>query len=298
MSAVDHGARFGELFQGRLDAFGTDEGGCERPREDWTTYADYLTRVDAHLRGTKPMGVYPVRADNTCRWLCIDWDTQDALQHAEVAHLAFNMLGITSWVERSRSKGFHLWVFFSEDVHSATARRAGLAACQISGASAKEVNPKQDVLVEGMLGNYVRTPYPGGCGIRQVVVDGSNTAMDVHTFVERALAGRATAKQIADVAALYIEPPKPVAPRPDPRALEGDAVKRMGGLAFTVWQDGPLEGGDRSDALFKLVCLLREGGKHTSSEAFALLQDADERWGKWNGSGAQLEKLFARAWGA
>ena len=89
-----------------------------------------------------------------------------------------------------------------------------------------------------------------------------------------------------------------MAPKVDSSTLEGDAVKRMGGLAWTIWQNGPLEGADRSDALFRFVCLLREGGKHTSSEAFTLLADADARWGKWGGAGHQLERLFNRAWGS
>lgn len=296
---------FAVLFQGRLDAYGTDDGGCDRSlTKNWASYEE---RVAAHLEGLNPMGVYPVRADNTCWWLCIDWDTTDAWDHAVAAAIAARTLGLTPWVERSRSKGFHLWVFFEEPIHSATARRAGLAICQVADASHKEVNPKQDVLVEGMLGNYVRLPYPGppkgGLRSGQYVEHDENGPargymVGLAPFVERALASRASAREIAEVAGLYIEPPKPVAPRPDASTLTGGAVQRLSGLAWTVWTNGPLEGADRSDTLFKLVCLLREGGKHTASEAYSLLQDADARWGKWGGGGRHLETLFNRAWGA
>jgi hypothetical protein len=305
-------ADFARLFRGRLDAFGTDAGGCERPREDWATYEDYVTRVERHLSGEHPMGVYPVfnlshghenfkdisysitAAIDVCSWGCIDWDTPDAWDHSIAAWETYRQLGITTWIERSRSKGYHLWVFASEPVPARVMRRAGLAVCQISGASAKEVNPKQERLEGDAVGNYVRLPYPGGMYHGQ---QGGQLVLDVReggeylgpiiveVFVKAALESRATLAQLEAVANLYVEP---VVERPTiierwalpDWHIDAPAERRMSGLAWTIYSNGPLDGSDRSGTLYKLAVELLKGRKHVYWEAVALMRDANSRWGK------------------
>jgi hypothetical protein len=83
-----------------------------------------------HLSGARTMGMYQLAEDNTVKWLCFDVDIiknapegVDALSEAVKEHtlalartLVKHLGKGTFLVERSGSKGFHLWVFFSEPI--------------------------------------------------------------------------------------------------------------------------------------------------------------------------------------
>jgi hypothetical protein len=77
----------------------------------------------------------------------------------------------------------------------------------------------------------------------------------------------------------------------------GPALSRVGGLTYTIFQKGPLEGMDRSGTLWRLANLLFTDGL-PCDEARELLYDADERWGKYTARGNtdELEKMLSRLW--
>lgn len=175
---------FANLFQGRTDAVGTEAGGCIRLPGEWAVQR----AIDLHLGhgGKDAIGIYPMRlfpmakatgsgefvraedatneAEWRVHWGCIDFDEGEeiSLVHARNVRTALQQLGLTSWIERSRSKGFHVWLFADEWVPARTMRRALLAACQLVDAPTKEINPKQEELNDDQLGNYVRLSHPGG----------------------------------------------------------------------------------------------------------------------------------------
>lgn len=64
-----------------------------------------------------------------------------------------------------------------------------------------------------------------------------------------------------------------------PQDVEG-VLTTVSGVAFTIWRDGPLEGRDRSNTLAKLAHTLASEGIQPGA-AFAVLRDADRRWGKF-----------------
>jgi hypothetical protein len=68
------------------------------------------------------------------------------------------------YLERSRSKGWHVWVFFDAPVPARDIRRVLRHSLALAGLPAStEVFPKQDRLGNGTrLGNYVNLPYAGG----------------------------------------------------------------------------------------------------------------------------------------
>lgn len=88
--------------------------------------------VLAHVTGSGPrLGLIPFMTDAEVRWVVIDLDALKwsldpdapevfAIIHAIVESLA--LLGITAWLERSRSKGWHLWVLFDAPVRAADVR--------------------------------------------------------------------------------------------------------------------------------------------------------------------------------
>ena len=150
--------RFGQLFQGRLDAVGGDDGRA--------IYRPYTYRaVAAHLSGENAFGVYPSwpdqNGDRWTRWGCCDIDTGDWQEAFQLA-TALAGMGLVPHVERSRSKGWHIWVFVERPVPAATMRRCLKVAYAAIDLPAKEANPKSEVLAPSQLGNYLRLPYKGG----------------------------------------------------------------------------------------------------------------------------------------
>ncbi|MGO7251541.1 restriction endonuclease subunit R, partial [Rhizobium brockwellii] len=71
-------------------------------------------------------GVYPLLADESCRFLAADFDkaswAEDALAMMETCRLR----GVPAALERSRSgNGGHVWIFFADAVPARTARALG-----------------------------------------------------------------------------------------------------------------------------------------------------------------------------
>lgn len=163
--------RFAELFAGRTDAYGSDSGGAIWAPVTHDTY-------DNHLNGIEPIGIYPIVHDNDgklwVRWGCCDIDTGD-WQEAFLLATALNGMGLLPHVERSRSKGWHIWVFVPEWVEAWEMRRCLKVAYAAIDLPAREANPKSEQLRPSQLGNYVRLPFKGALIVdseRQVMVDG------------------------------------------------------------------------------------------------------------------------------
>lgn len=323
---------FAELFAGRTDAYGLENGGRSGEWVDgaFVPWGFAENQWEMHLSGEMPIGVYPMvpsmgLADIgvgpwRCKWGCVDFDvrsdtkpTGDYATEAE-AHvaaqnlvLALDAFGITGWIEVTKNRGRHVWVFALQWVPASTMRRALLVACEVAGASVREVNPKQETLEAGQLGNYVRLPYPGGrdpaitldAGSR-VVLMGDGTHMCAEVFVGRALEARVHSEVLSAAAALYKPPPTPpkrvLAPLGEGLGVMCDRAltTRLSGLAYTIFMDGPLDG-DRSKALFKLACLCSDSGL-TLDEAYAVVGDADARWGKYQGREGPLLRTIERAY--
>lgn len=320
MDGMDVERSFCELFDGNRRAIGLENGGSEKPAGAWDNWS-WEDRLHAHLDGGDPIGVYPMAQEMLSgggfsglpggwfvRWGCVDIDVQSSTKPSgdvvteEDGHVmalniktALRLEGITAWIEVTRSRGRHVWVFAKDWVAARTMRRALIMACRLAGASEREVNPKQEKLAHGQLGNYVRLPYPGkdvppslepAIRYTRVVLD---TATPGHTykytlddFVELATLARTETAALEALASLYEEPPPPArVHREDLPKVDRELTKRLGGLAWTIFCNGPLDGRDRSGTLMRLAHLCRED-KLTPEEALSLVVDADLRWGKFS----------------
>jgi len=245
---------------------------------------------DQHEQGG-PTGWWGVK------WGCSDIDYDDILAARNLCG-ALKALGIPCWLERSRSKGYHVWVFAREWVRASVMRRALLVAHEVSGVPPAEVNPKQENLAEGQVGNYVRLPYPGyldpkirwshpKLGARRVMLYDNSAEVSFDSFVQRGAdhTNRPATEVLEDAALLWSPPPV----LRHHRRLEDvplielsrEITDKLGGLAFTIFRDGPLDGRDRSGTLYKLAALCAEDDL-TPPEAQAVLADADSRWGKYH----------------
>ena len=198
-------ALFQSLFQGRDDVFAkrwysnaTQKSGyqpvCKRewnrefcdkrkykcadcPNRQFAplTYNDFFN----HLSGKDPLGrdvigLYPIRKDNTCSFLCTDFDDKNCEHGYKNDVLAFINIGKTwnvhCYIERSRSgKGAHVWIFFDTPVTAFKARKLGNAIlteamnrdAHLSFKSYDRFFPNQDTLPTGGLGNLVALPLQG-----------------------------------------------------------------------------------------------------------------------------------------
>ena len=124
--------------------------------------------------GRDVIGVYAIMDDNTCNFLCADFDDKNCEHGYQEDVCAF--VGVCKqWfvpysIERSRSgKGAHVWIFFESPVAAMKARRLGNAILTeamnqdvaVSFKSYDRFIPNQDFLPEGGFGNLIALPLQG-----------------------------------------------------------------------------------------------------------------------------------------
>ena len=189
-------ALFRALFAGREDAFPrrwenarTGKAGyaptyanewkrglCGKPRVrcDVCPNRPFLPVADgeiaAHLRGRQTVGVWPLLADGTCRFLAADFDKATWRRDAGAFLDACRLKDVPATLERSRpGNGGHVWKFFAEAVPAALARRLGshllteaMARRPGNGfGSYDRFFPSQDTVPEGGFGSLIALPLQG-----------------------------------------------------------------------------------------------------------------------------------------
>ena len=150
---------FERFFTGRTDVYGTYDPKTGRAYQVKQPVTDQV--LLSHLKGKRPYGVYLLEADRV-RAAAVDFDDNDP-----AAPLAFvasaTGYSIPAHIERSKSKGFHVWLLFAEE--GVTAAKARLVIQHILAEIGKpnvEVFPKQDALVDGVTyGNFINAPLFG-----------------------------------------------------------------------------------------------------------------------------------------
>lgn len=151
---------FRTLFSGLDHVYGTYDPKTGRVWQVKRPVTDGV--ILAHLTGKRPYGVYLLAGSKT-RAVAVDFDNEDALLPREFVHAAAHYC-TPAYIERSKSKGYHAWVFFTEQgVSAAKARRVVLRILEEIDCSDTEVFPKQDVLAPGTktYGNFINAPLFG-----------------------------------------------------------------------------------------------------------------------------------------
>ena len=150
---------FRRLFSGLPNVYGTYDVASGRVRQVKAPVTDRV--ILAHLRGRQPYGVYLLVNDRT-RAVVVDFDTAD-LDSPQRFRATAGQYNVPAYIERSKAKGHHVWIFFEEG--GVPARKARLVACHILSEidqSATEVFPKQDRLTGGTAyGNFINAPLFG-----------------------------------------------------------------------------------------------------------------------------------------
>jgi len=150
-------ALFKACFAGRLDVYGTYDIRTGKARQAKEPVTDSV--IHAHLAGRKPYGVYLLDKDKT-RAVAEDVDTDDANPTLEFLKAAEHY-GISAYIERSKSKGYHVWVFFDWPVPAWKPRLVVKEILEEIGQPNTEVFPKHDALEDGMYGNFINAPWFG-----------------------------------------------------------------------------------------------------------------------------------------
>lgn len=128
-----------------------------------------------HLRGRQPYGVYLLVGDKTGA-VVADFDEEDTWKPLQFVRQAAHY-GIKAYIERSKRKGWHAWIFAeSPGVSAAKARMVVKAILEDIQAPATEVFPKQDCLGQGVqFGNFINAPLFGA-----LVPQGRTVFVDHH----------------------------------------------------------------------------------------------------------------------
>lgn len=305
--------KFARLFHGRIDAYGSDGGSCVRVPVTIQTYV-------RHLDGSMPIGIYPLLDDSTCWWGCSDIDQgYDMIALAANLWRVLRVLGVFSYVEKSRSKGYHIWTFFDQPVAATTVRAMFLFAHQVADVPPREINPKASGFDHIELGNYVRLAYPNrGISGKQIMLDMERSDRCPMSFGEFLSCARTnTPADIESVAARYVPPaPRQLVSVSEYNGELAHLEHRMSGLQFTVWSFGPKADGtnrtstagsgvgagkvDRSFQAYRFACLLQKDG-FTPGEALALLCEFDLRWlqkfSERPDGVMQMQRIIERAYG-
>ncbi|MBN2015904.1 hypothetical protein JW766_03650 [Candidatus Dojkabacteria bacterium] len=146
---------FRSLFRGREDVYGSGNGSCIR-----NELTDNI--ILEHLNGIKRLGVYPLLQDGDVHFAVVDIDEPN-LEMVQAYIDITKDYGLPTYIEASKSKGFHLWHFFSEPVPAVKVRKF-IKRIIIDAVLPDniEVFPKQDYLSgPDAVGNYINLPLYG-----------------------------------------------------------------------------------------------------------------------------------------
>jgi superfamily II DNA or RNA helicase len=120
-----------------------------------------------HLQGRHVIGVYPMLLDETCWFLAADFDGEGWREDAKAVLETCREHGVPAALERSRSgQGAHVWIFFTNPVPAAMARKLGCFLLtetmnrrpELSMESYDRLFPNQDTMPQGGFGNLIALP--------------------------------------------------------------------------------------------------------------------------------------------
>ena len=159
-----------ELFRGHEGAHGTHGTPVRKPdslKWEIKSTAQSLRQPptiemwEAHVAGTRPLGIIPVREDASCLWGSIDVDEYDVNLYTIIARI--EQLNLPLVPCRSKSGGLHLFLFMREPVPAAAMQAVLRDLAAMLGKAGSEIFPKQTQILSerGDIGNWIVMPYFG-----------------------------------------------------------------------------------------------------------------------------------------
>lgn len=166
---------FRKLFSGLTNVYGTYEPANGRT---WQVKEPVTNdTILAHLKGKRPYGVYLLNG-NHIKAVAADFDNSDPLPPIEFVNAAQHYL-LPAYIETSKSKGFHVWIFFNKNgVKASKARMVVNHILEEIQYPHTEIFPKQDSLNKrASFGNFINAPLFGA-----LVLLGKTVFIEPHTL--------------------------------------------------------------------------------------------------------------------
>lgn len=148
------------------------KGSCEDCKHKKTypltqeIYEKHFTKQESAI------GIYPLLPNNKCYFLAFDFDDKtgklNILEDVKAFQKVTERYHIDTITERSRSgSGFHIWLFFEEQIPAVTARKLGSLLLSKAMEEKEDFKiqtfdrmfPTQEVLKENGVGNLIALPY-------------------------------------------------------------------------------------------------------------------------------------------
>lgn len=177
---------FRSFFSGLDNVYGTYDVNTSKARQVKEPVTDQV--ILDHLTGRHPFGVY-LLIGNKIRALAVDFDQEDLSLPVNFIVAACDQ-GLPAYIERSKSKGFHVWMFFEKAVIARNARLVVQKILSDMGLPNTEIFPKQDSLGQNVsYGNFINAPLFGKLAVKDRTVflepdDPSQVCSDQWQFLE------------------------------------------------------------------------------------------------------------------
>ncbi len=144
------------LFVARTDAYAISDG--ERIVAVRKRLSDEV--LAAHLAGEYRVGTYLVERNGRTPFLVFDVDSPKRKIVRKILK-RLRRMNVSAYVEKSKSRGFHIWVFFDKPLRAAKARAFARLVLRGLEDSKIEIFPKQDKVTGDGLGNCIWLPLFG-----------------------------------------------------------------------------------------------------------------------------------------
>lgn len=220
---------------------------------------------ERHLSGKKPLGVVPIRTDNTVVFGSIDIDDYDVNVSDVITKIETMKLPLL--VCRSKSGGLHLWLFLSGPTSAELVQSTLRDVAAAIGYAKCEIFPKQTKILadKGDMGSWMVMPYFGstydGKLKEQVGIKKTGAEMTIREFLSAAERMRVAP---GDLSLIRVKKPK------KERAPFGDGPPCLVHLAAA----GIPQGG-QNNALFHMGVYFKRANPEDWKER---LEDANQKF--------------------
>lgn len=216
-----------------------------------------------HVNGKKPLGIVPIRSDNTCVWGSIDWDTYGQDITALIKRVEALKLPLMPC--RSKSGGLHLFLFLNMPTAALTVQNLLRDIAAMLGIAGSEIFPKQASLLSerGDQGSWIIVPYFGntydGKLERQVGIRNDGSEITLPEFLRLSEALRLTPDQLDDLFVKLVSGTH----TPPAQRKRGDQT-RQGGNGPT--DDDTIPFGDGPPCLSNMIAAggIKQGGQNNA----------------------------------
>lgn len=188
--------RMMKLFEGFSEAYGTYDGTVRNEDKEGKLEIKATAQTIRkpvtldlwmkHIEGAQPIGIIPIRDNDTCLWGVIDIDQYTITYDVILKAVEREKLPLIPC--RSKSGGVHLFIFMAEPVSAEVMQARLKEMAVIIGYGSSEIFPKQrHVHVDrGDLGSWLNMPYFNGDESNRYGIKMNGMAMTLEEFLHEA----------------------------------------------------------------------------------------------------------------